>query len=116
MIRGVLALVVQVLAVLVYSDERRRDRRSWKRILTFWMGFPWTLVSLAVVEPDPAAELEESEELGELLREIRRDREERGAPATVGPGGTRESDAEEGGSDGGAEGGLRRDRPRDLER
>lgn len=74
MVEGVLGLVVSVLAAFLYRDFRREGEPStFKRIVAFGVGFPWSVIVLATVEPRPDR-LTAPDGDTDLLEEIRRER------------------------------------------
>jgi hypothetical protein len=84
----VVGAIVQVLANAVYIDMRRKGIRGFGRFVAFFVGFPWTLTWLFIVEEGSAAELEiapDDEE--QLLREVIRDRIDRDRTTRLGPPG-----------------------------
>jgi hypothetical protein len=106
-------LVVNLIAIAVYFDLARSDRRGFKRLLAFWIGFPMTFFVKLFVPPDPDLVMErrldamlpsEEADIGvpEYVREeIRAIRQERirGSTEATGrkdspPPGTRPADPE----------------------
>ena len=76
--------ILWIVANLAYLDDRRAGRRGFKRLVAFWLGWPWTFVTLLSVDEGSQPELRTDDEgLRELVREIRRDR--RGRLAAPGP-------------------------------
>jgi hypothetical protein len=68
-------LVVWLLAVAVYVDARRKGLRGFRRLVSFWMGFPATWLSFLVVSEGSQPLLAPPpDDEDALLEEIRRDR------------------------------------------
>ena len=76
MVEGLVGLIIWILGNYFYYEYRREGERSGlKRFVTFWMGFPLTVVSLLVVPLGKAPLLKAPPSEGDsLLEEIRRDR------------------------------------------
>ncbi len=77
MLEGIATLVVWIVATTAYVSYVRDGERGFKRLVAFWLGFPWTLCSAFIVQrskllPEPIHDEEEEERA--LLLEIRRDR------------------------------------------
>jgi len=89
LIRSVVGLVVNIVAIVVYLELARSGRRGFRRLLAFWIGFPMTFFVKLFVRPDPDLVVErrlnallppEEEDVGvpEYVRkEIRAIREDR---------------------------------------
>ena len=70
---------VFVIANWTYLDFRRVDERGFKRFVAFWLGWPLSFLTKILVEngSQPRMKLDD-QDLGELVKEIRRDRLLRG--------------------------------------
>lgn len=80
MIEGAIGLVISVVAALIYRDFRLAGEPStFKRIVAFAVGFPWSVIVLATVEFG-AERLDAPDDGTELLEEIRRGRGDSSAP------------------------------------
>jgi hypothetical protein len=79
--------IVSALANVIYIDMRRKGVRGFGRFVAFFVGFPWTLTWLFIVDEGSAAELEPAPgDEEELLREVRLDRARRLAQSREGAG------------------------------
>ncbi len=79
LLRAAAAVLVSVMANLVYFDMKRKGRHGFTRLLSFWLGTPVTWLSFLLLKEGSQPALEPPEEDDEaLLREIRRDRALRG--------------------------------------
>lgn len=77
--RAGVGVLVSGVANLVYFDLKRRGRQGWTRIVAFWVGTPFTWISLILLPEGSQPSLEPPEDNEEaLLEEIRRDRAVRG--------------------------------------
>lgn len=77
-------LVLWILANAVYVDMRRRSEKGIKRLVAFWIGWPGTLVGLLSVEEGSQPTVRRDDrDLGQLVRQIRRDRAVRHLPGTA---------------------------------
>ena len=76
MVEGLVGLIIWLLGNYFYYEYRKEGERSGlKRFVTFWMGFPLTVVSLLVVPLGKSPLLKAPPSEGDsLLEEIRRDR------------------------------------------
>ena len=74
-IGGIVGVFVFVIANWTYLDFRRVDERGFKRFVAFWLGWPLTFLTKILVEngSQPRMELDDRD-LGDLVKEIRRDR------------------------------------------
>ncbi len=81
-IGGIVGAFVFVIANWTYLDFRRVDERGFKRFVAFWLGWPLTFLTKILVKngSQPRMELDD-QALGELVKEIRRDRLLRGRSA-----------------------------------
>ena len=67
--------VVNVVSNVVYFDMRRKGIRGFSRLVAFWMGTPWTWVTLLVVVEGSQTPMEPPpDDVESLFREVRRDR------------------------------------------
>jgi hypothetical protein len=80
-LQAAVGAIVWTLANAVYVDLRRRGVRGFGRFAAFWVGFPATFLWMARVKegrPLPSEPSEDdSDDVDELLLEVRRDREAR---------------------------------------
>ena len=78
-IGGIVWAFVFVIANWTYLDFRRVDERGFKRFVAFWLGWPLSFLTKILVEngSQPRMKLDDRD-LGELVKEIRRDRLLRG--------------------------------------
>lgn len=75
---AVLYAIVCAFANVVYVDLRRKGRRRG-RLIAFFAGYPWTLISLITVREGSVPTITPPpDDERRLLREIRLDREIRG--------------------------------------
>ena len=77
MFEGILTLLVWTVATVAYVSYVREGQRGFRRLVAFWLGFPWTFCCAFVVQrnkrlTDPRRD--EGAEEQALLMEIRRDR------------------------------------------
>lgn len=85
MLESVIAFVISVLAAWIYRDFRLEGEPStFKRIIAFCLGFPWSVLVLATVEPEPDR-VAGGDDGADLLEEIRRERESLDEPPPSAP-------------------------------
>jgi hypothetical protein len=74
----VVAAIVWTLASVIYVDMRRKAVGGFGQFVAFWVGFPFTLPWLFVVEEGSGIELDPpADDEEQLLREVMLDRESR---------------------------------------
>lgn len=81
---AIFAVILSIVANLVYFDMRRSGEHGFKRFLAFWLGSPVSFLTLLLVPEGRTLPVRGDDEgLNELVDEIRQDRESRrlGEPA-----------------------------------
>lgn len=79
-LEGLIGAIVWTFANVVYADLRRKGKREG-RLLSFFVGYPGTLISLfAVREGRALGRMPAEAEEDQLLQEIRVDLEQRDCP------------------------------------
>lgn len=74
-LESVIGAIVWTFANVLYVDLRRKGKRQG-RVLSFFVGWPGTLISLFAVEEGEVPQIEApDDDEDRLLREIRADRE-----------------------------------------
>jgi len=75
-VEQLVGLVVWLVSIVVYVDARRRGRHGFTRLVSFWLGFPATWISLFVVREGSQPDIHPPpDDEAALLEEIRQDRE-----------------------------------------
>ena len=80
MFKGILTLLVWIVATVAYVSYVRDGERGFKRLAAFWLGVPWTLCCAFIVPRSKRLREPRRDELEDertLLMEIRRDRAHR---------------------------------------
>lgn len=72
--QNVVALLVWIVANIVYLDMKRKGVHGFTRFAAFWAGTPTTWVTFFAVREGKQPSFEPSTDDDQLLREIRRDR------------------------------------------
>jgi len=90
---SILGAIVWSFANVVYVDLRRKGKR-WGRFISFFAGYPGTLIALFAVREGSVPQIEPPpDDEDRLLREIRVEREPKGDPKRWVAGGGADGEA-----------------------